>query len=1086
MAGALWSLITMFLRRHAHSFVSLIDALFHAFNVPVGPGLLDVVILAIFAAAASRRKRLTLWITVAVQLAGGAGSLVVLLDQSGPLPLPRLIVAVVSLVVAVMSVPLVVLARPAFPGRIMRGSITGALAILIVGLGLNTVFGLGMMSLVDRHRGGGTYWVLARVLGTAISSVFTHSVYPPGPKLLGLVLSFWSAVVAILALVYFLRSQRMPGRTPADDLFERSLLARWDGDSLGYFATRDDRSVIASTDSHAAISYGVAFGVCMAGGDPLGDPQSWDNAIAQWRAQCARFGWIPAAISVSEVGARAFRNQGFIVKSMGDEAVIHTVRFDINAPQMRPLAQSVRRARRAGIDISIRQLADIDPAERLELAEAAEEYRSGEERGFSMSLERILEPIDERTTVVVARDTSGAIEALLTFVPWGARSVSLTLMRRRPDSVNGIIEAMVVALIEHGSEGAIERISLNFAMFRRIFDEGIAVDATWRDRLMRKVMLVASRFWQLDSLYESNARYQPEWVPRYFCFLTFAEATPVIIAAGVLEGFLPQLGQRTRQHWDVTDEHLERVREIDTEAAASRLPVSRLPEQVQVRRDKARRLAQAGMDPWPPGVDLGEAPGVLADEGRLLDMGRTSDRQIHTGGRLRAVRDHGGVVFADIEHSGGMIQLILDASVLTAEERQLWRLVDMGDLIAVGGRLARSRRGEPSVLVESWRMAAKSLRPLPARGTQLDARTRTRDRVVQFLTDSTTLDLLRGRSRALAEVRTVLDDQGYMEVETPMLHPVKGGANARPFVTHLNAYGTDVYLRIAPELYLKRLMVAGLDAIFEMGRSFRNEGADATHNPEFTSLEAYRSGGDYQTMRVLTQELIQRAAIAVNGRCVCLRPVGTAGAEDAPVVAHLGGIDLEEFDLSGQWPVVTVHEAISRAVGRPVSPDTSADELARLCREHGIELPPVLDDGSLVGALYDELVEARTIAPTFFTDFPASSSPLTRKHRRDPRLAERWDLVAFGMELGTAYTELTDPIDQRDRFTRQSLAAAAGDPEAMSVDTDFLSDLELGMPPTGGVGIGMDRMVMLLTGMPIRQILAFPFVRPLSDHGAVR
>lgn len=1086
VVGAMWSLLTLFVHQRTHPFVQLVDAAFLAVNVPAGPGVLDAVVLMILAMAASRRKRLALWAFVVVQVLGGLASVLTLTDPQGVAP-PRLAVCGVSVVVALVCLALSWRARPAFPGRIVPGSLVGSLAILIGGLGVNALVGILLTSVGPlRHRyEGSAEWVLARVLGRVAAVFVTDQTSLHGPRGLGLFLSFCSAVVTVAALVFFLRGQRTSGRTPADDLFVRGLLLRWGQDSLGYFATRDDRSVVASTDRRAAISHGVAAGVSLAGGDPLGDPQSWDNAITQWRAECARFGWIPAALSVSEQGARAFRNQGFIVKAMGDEAVIHTNAFDLNAPQMRPLAQAVRRARREGVDISIRQLRDIDEDERLELAEAARTYRRGDERGFSMSLERILEPVDGRTTVVVARGADGGVQALLTFVPWGARGVSLTLMRRSPTSVNGIVEAMVVALVEHGRDGAIDRVSLNFAMFRKVLDEGVAVDATLNARLARRVMLLASRKWQLDSLYESNARYQPEWVPRYLCFLSYAEATPVVIASGVLEGFLPRWGPRLPDRPELTEDHLRRVRALEDEAARA-LPERTVSEQSRVRRDKAARLAAAGMEPWPPSVALGEEPASLLREGADLAPGTDTGRRVVTGGRVRAVRDHGRIVFADVQRRGVRLQVVLDASRVGAEQMGLWRLTDIGDVVAVEGTLGRTRRGEVSVLADRWRMAAKSLRPLPAPGTGLDPRTRSRQRVVHFLTDPTAVDLLRRRSKVLAEVRAVLGEQGFVEVETPMLQPVKGGANARPFVTHLNAYGTDVFLRIAPELYLKRLAVAGMGAVFEMGRSFRNEGADATHNPEFTSVEAYRAGGDYTTMRRLAQDLIQRAAVAVNGSCTCLRPAGSPGTGSAPVAARLDGVDLASVDLSGDWPVVTVHDAVSRAAGREVTPDTPAEELHRMCVDVGAPIPAVADGGALLGALYETLVESRTVAPTFYTDFPASTSPLTRRHRRDPRLAERWDLVAFGVELGTAYTELTDPLDQRERFTEQSLAAAAGDPEAMSIDDAFLDDLELGLPPTGGLGIGVDRMVMLLTGMSIRQVLAFPYVRPLLGRGGVR
>ena len=321
--------------------------------------------------------------------------------------------------------------------------------------------------------------------------------------------------------------------------------------------------------------------------------------------------------------------------------------------------------------------------------------------------------------------------------------------------------------------------------------------------------------------------------------------------------------------------------------------------------------------------------------------------------------------------------------------------------------------------------------------------------------------MLRRRSDAVHAVREYLSGHGYLEVETPMLQPVHGGANARPFLTHINAYDMRLYLRIAPELYLKRLMVGGTEKVFELNRNFRNEGADATHNPEFTMLEAYEAYGDYTTMLELMREMIQQAARASLG--------GT-------VVVHEG----REYDLGGRWRSVTVNDAISHALGEEVTADTSVERLRRFCDRAGVPHDPAWGRGAVVLELYEHLVEDHTLAPTFYRDFPTDVSPLTRQHRADPRLAERWDLVCFGAEIGTAYSELVDPVEQRRRLTEQSLLAAGGDAEAMELDEDFLVALEYAMPPSGGLGMGVDRMIMMLTGGNIRETLLFPIVRPGS------
>jgi len=345
-----------------------------------------------------------------------------------------------------------------------------------------------------------------------------------------------------------------------------------------------------------------------------------------------------------------------------------------------------------------------------------------------------------------------------------------------------------------------------------------------------------------------------------------------------------------------------------------------------------------------------------------------------------------------------------------------------------------------------------------------DPEARLSQRHLDLLVNSDAMQVLRDRSVAVRALREAFAVRGYAEVETPMLQAVHGGAAARPFRTHINAYDMELYLRIAPELYLKRLCVAGMKKVFELNRNFRNEGVDATHNPEFTSLEAYEAFGDYHTMRELTRAIVLEVATAVHGKPIAMRPEG-------PV------------DLTEPWPVLTVHEAVSRAAGESLTSSTPVERVREVCERHGVHAPAEATAGELVVELYDALVEKQTTYPTFYTDFPLETSPLTRTHRTDPRLAERWDLVAFGMELGTAYSELIDPIEQRERLTAQSMKAAAGDLEAMQLDEAFLTALEYAMPPTGGLGLGVDRLVMLLTGTTIRATLAFPFHRPLPRPG---
>jgi lysyl-tRNA synthetase class 2 len=365
-------------------------------------------------------------------------------------------------------------------------------------------------------------------------------------------------------------------------------------------------------------------------------------------------------------------------------------------------------------------------------------------------------------------------------------------------------------------------------------------------------------------------------------------------------------------------------------------------------------------------------------------------------------------------------------------------------------------------LASEWTLTAKCLRPLPDKHKGLsDPEALVRQRYVDLIVNPEARTMLAVRSEAVRSLRNTLAQANFLEVETPMLQAVHGGANARPFVTHINAYDAQLFLRIAPELFLKRLAVGGVEKVFEINRNFRNEGADATHNPEFTMLEAYEAYGDYDTMAVLIQRLIQTAAVDALGSTVVRR--GDA-----------------EYDIGGEWRAVTVNQGLSEALGTEITADTELPELVALCEKAGVPNDPSWNRGQVILEMYEHLLEEHTVLPTFYRDFPTEVSPLTRAHRSDPRLAERWDLVAFGTEIGTAYSELIDPVEQRARFTAQSLLAAGGDPEAMQLDEDFLRALEYAMPPTGGLGMGVDRMLMMFTGASVRQTVLFPFVRPQS------
>jgi lysyl-tRNA synthetase, class II len=500
----------------------------------------------------------------------------------------------------------------------------------------------------------------------------------------------------------------------------------------------------------------------------------------------------------------------------------------------------------------------------------------------------------------------------------------------------------------------------------------------------------------------------------------------------------------------------------DEEIAGARQQTD-LSEQERVRLAKLERLRAAGIDPYPVGYPRTDTIAEVRARHDELPPDTATGERVGITGRVMLYRTGGKLCFATIKDGTGEIQVMISRDRTGADALAAWKSdVDLGDHIGVTGEVITSRSGELSVLADSFAITAKSLRPLPDKHAGLtDPESRVRLRYVDLIVNPQARRFAELRAAVTRAIREELHDQGFLEAETPMLQSLHGGANARPFVTHINAYDLELYLRIALELYLKRLVVGGIEKVYELGRNFRNEGADATHNPEFTMLEAYEAYGDYTTIGTLTRSLILRAAQEGVGGTVVRRKDGS------------------EYDIGGEWRWVGVHEAVSLALGEEVTPDTGADQLRKLAGQADIPVEPSWNAGQVLLELYEHLVEARTVEPTFYRDFPVEVSPLTRAHRSDPRVAERWDLVAFGAEIGTGYSELVDPIEQRARLTAQSLLAAGGDLDAMQLDEDFLRALEYAMPPSGGMGMGLDRVLIMLTGASIRDTILFPIVRPL-------
>jgi lysyl-tRNA synthetase class 2 len=492
-----------------------------------------------------------------------------------------------------------------------------------------------------------------------------------------------------------------------------------------------------------------------------------------------------------------------------------------------------------------------------------------------------------------------------------------------------------------------------------------------------------------------------------------------------------------------------------------------LPEQLRIRREKYDRLlaaAEAGdaaSNPFPVGVERTHSLAEIRASYPDLPADKYTGSEVGVAGRAIFIRNSGKLCFAMLRDDGVELQVMLSADQIGAEALATWkREVDLGDVVFVHGEVIASRSGELSVLADRWQLAAKALRPLPVAHRPLSEETRIRQRYVDLIVRPDARRMVEVRAAVTRSLRETMHARGYLEVETPILQTVHGGAAARPFHTHLNAFDLDMSLRIATELYLKRAIVGGIGKVYEIGRTFRNEGVDSSHSPEFTMLEAYEAYGDYDTMAELTRALVLDAATATD----LLTPVTAAGVE---------------IDLSGPWRTAAVHDLVSEAVDAQVDAGTSEAELRRLAEAHDVPLRPGWSAGEIVLELYEKLVEHTLVQPTFVRDYPVIARPLARPHRLDPRLAEAWDLVIGGVELAPAYSELADPVEQRRRLVAQSLAAAAGDPEAMQLDEDFLRALEYGMPPTGGLGLGVDRLIMVLTGRGIRETILFPLLKPI-------
>ena len=968
--------------------------------VPVPPNLGYATFVALLAIATAARKRIAYVIMLAyfaVAVTVGAVLLAMPTDRLADAGIGEgdRTVAAVHGGFAALALIVLLIARRDFTARMRPGRPGVAAVVLAVLAAAGVALGYLLVTAAPGELGGA-----GERVAYAAEKVLGGAAVDPGrearaPGWVDLLLGLLGALALLAALWTHRRSQRAAAVLPAGDEERIRNLLRRYGD-------RDSLGYLATRRDHLATfsptgKSAVSYRVANGVGLATGDPIGDPEA------------WGPAvSVWLERAGEYAWTPA---VTGASEEGAVAYARAGLTATRTGDEAilhsgeftldgRSMRPVRQAVSRVEragyTAQVRRLSEVSGEELEAAAALTRSW---GGAGALGRLGDPGDGRCVLVEAHDGDGARRALLSFVPWGAHGLSLDVAARAPEADPGVVEFLVAALMKAAPRLRVDSVSLGVGR------------------------------------YVESARYQPQWIPRYTCVADPRDLARVRRAAPV--PVAPVANAVAAGEASVVEEEPDRC------------------EQARIRLGKRERLIEAGGDPYPAGFPRTDNTVAVTIRHEGLPPDTRTGEVVAVAGRIVLMRDHGGVCFATLRDWTGDLQVMVDDDV------EAWRsTVDIGDHVGVRGEVVTSRRGELSVRAAAWQLTAKCLRPLPDKRHGLAGpEARVRQRYLDLITSAEARDVLRARSAAVQSLRETLIDRGYLEVETPVLQRVAAGDATRPFTTRAGAYDLRLYLRVGPGRYLKRLAVGGVERVFELGRSFRNEGADVKHNPEFTLLSAYQAYADHRTMRALAQTLVQRAALAAYGSTVAYRQ----GTNGTPI----------EYDLAGDWPVVPFYHALSAVLGEFVSADTGVSALRRMAEAAGVPCDGREERGALLREMYERLVAARTTAPAFYVDFPAEVSPLARAHPADGRLAERWDLVAYGTEIGTGRSELTDPVEQRRRLAE----AAADDPDAAEPDEDYLQALEYAMPPTGGLALGADRVVMLLTGRSIRETLPFPLVR---------
>ena len=707
--------------------------------------------VAVLAGALAARKRIAWWVLLINVMIAVGFDIASLTQRDGS----RLedVGEFLGLTLHIAVIAVLLLSYGEFWAKVRSGAVLNAAAVLVAGnlVGIGVAWGLLELfpgSLQPEYR---LVYAFNRVSGFATA---TPDLFVGKPHVfLNALMGLFGALALMAAAVVLFQSQRADNAlTGEDESAIRGLLAAYGkNDSLGYFATRRDKSVAFAANGRAAVTYRVEIGVCLASGDPVGDPKSWPQAITAWLQLCEQYGWAPGVMGASSTAAQVFREAGLSALQLGDEAILYPDKFRLSGPEMRAVRQAVTRARRSGLTVRMRRHRDLSAAEMAEVIARADAWRDTEtERGFSMALGRLGDPADGDCLLVEAMEGAGNVVGMLSFVPWGGNGISLDLMRRSPQSPNGTVELMVSEVLQQADTVGVSRVSLNFAMFRSAFEQGAQLGAGPVARLWRALLVFFSRWWQLETLYRSNMKYQPQWVPRYACYEDTRLIPRVGVASVIADGFLVlPFSRRNKQH---TGHHSAVPHDL---AATGQLHLDgstpsadllspedesdrhRLPEQVRVRMAKLKTLQDNGIDAYPPGNPPSHtvAQALTADDVATVTL----------AGRVMRSRDYGGVTFAQLRDWSGDIQLLLDSASLYPGPD--FSGVDLGDLIEARGRMGHSRNGTPSLLVDQWRLLGKCLRPLPDKYRGLtDPEARVRARYVDLAVNPASRDLIRARS----------------------------------------------------------------------------------------------------------------------------------------------------------------------------------------------------------------------------------------------------------------------------------------------------------------------------------------------------